>query len=148
MYVRRYFVDFIEQEQWVFYVYFCYFLDQFIWYRIDVSTVVIMDFCFIMYVVQCYMDIFMFGGFGNGLIKRGFIYFWWFYQVEDRFFDFVDTVLNCKIFKDSIFYVFQIIMVGIKDFLCLMQVFFDFVTCILRYLYYLVDIIMYYGCFC
>lgn len=68
VYVRRYFVDFIEQEQWVFNFYFGYFLDQFIWYRVNVSLVMIVDFCFIMYVVQCYMDVFMFCCFSDGLV--------------------------------------------------------------------------------
>ena len=146
--VRRHFVDLIEQEQRVFHAHFRHFLDQFTRHRTDVSTAVTTDFRFITHAAQRHTDIFTPGGFGDGLTKRGFTYPRRPYQAEDRSLDFVDTALNRKVLKDAIFHALQTIMVGIKDFLRLTQVFFDLAARIPRYLYHPVDITTHYGRFC
>ena len=45
--ITAHFVDFIKQEQWVFYTRFCHVLQDFARHRADIGTAVAADFAFI-----------------------------------------------------------------------------------------------------
>ena len=59
------FVDFIEQEQRVFYSGLNHALNDFAWHRTDIGTAVAADFAFILYAAQSHADILPARRFGN-----------------------------------------------------------------------------------
>lgn len=109
---------------------------------------VIVDFGFVMYVVECYVYEFVIGGVSDGFGQGGFVYVGWFYQVKDWVFEFFYLFLYGEIFENVFFDFFQVIMVGIEDVFCFGEIMVYFVFGFLWYVQQLVYVGMYYGGFC
>ncbi|MNE65263.1 hypothetical protein D3C80_1607300 [compost metagenome] len=98
------------------------------------------NFSFITHAAQRHTDVFASGCFSYRLPQRGFTHPWRADQAQNRAFELVHTALNREILKNTVFDALQTVMVGIKDFLRLAQVFFNLATRIPRNLNHPFDI--------
>ena len=119
-------VDFVQKEERIFHAHLGHGLDDLARHRTDVSTAVTADVARILHAAQSHAHVLAARGAGDRFTETGLADAGSAHQTQNRRLDLVDSTLHGQVFQDALLDLFQPPVIGVEDFLGLLEILVDF----------------------